>query len=336
MMIFCTALLCFFSGESGADEVFLKNGDHITGQVKTMKDGKLVFKTSYAGEIQIQWQEVSEIRSDARITVILSDETLVQGIPLPGEAGELRLGTEILAEPVSFRLDEVKAVNPKIEPAVKLLARVNFGLKIEGGNTDKEEFHMDTQLVSTTETNRFTAGLELDRDTADDVRTENNWLAYTKYDHFLTQKWYLNTNASFEKDDFKEISGRAVLGAGVGYQHWKSALRNLSAELGYAYVNESYSDSTPDADYSSCRWAMNFDHFLFEKIVQFFHWDEAFLNTDDSEDIWLRSRTGLRFPLYKGLSWTVQYNLDWDNKPAFGLDRKDTTLLFTLGYQYGD
>ena len=73
---------------------------------------------------------------------------------------------------------------------------------------------------------------------------------------------------------------------------------------------------------------------LHKKIVQFFHWDEAFLNTDDSEDIWLRSRTGLRFPIYKGLTWTVQYNLDWDNSPAPGLEEKDTTLLFTLGYQF--
>ncbi len=336
VIFLCTILLISFAGKAVADEVYLKNGDRITGQLISMEEGKLVFETSYAGEIHIEWAELSEIKTDVPVTVILSDETLLQGIPKSGEAGEMKLQVEILAEPVSFKVAEVKAINPKIEPAVKWTARVNFGLKIEGGNTDKEEYHFDGQLVSTTDTNRFTASLELDRDLSNDVRTENNWLAITKYDHFFTEQWYLNTNASFEKDDFKEINGRSVLGAGPGYQLWKSDPRNLSAELGYAYVNESYGDDSPDKDYSSYRWALNFDHFLFNDVVQLFHWDEAFLSADDSEDVWVRSRTGLRFPLSKGLSWTVQYNFDWDNLPTSGQDRTDTTLLFTLGYQLGE
>jgi len=332
--LFCTIVIFFLTGRSFADEVYLKNGDHITGQVISMENGELIFETSYAGKIHIEWAEISELKTDAPLTVMLSDETLLHGISKPGEAGKMQLETENIAEPLSFKIAEVKAVNPKIKPALRWTARVNFGAKTEGGNTDKEEYHLDGQLVARTETNKFTGGLELDRDTSEGVRTENNWLAYTKYDHFLTEKWYLNANTSFEKDDFKEISSRTVLGMGPGYEYWHSDLRNLSVEAGYAYVAESYSDNTDDQDYSAIRWAMNFDYYLYKKIVQAFHWDEAFCNTDDSEDIWLRSRTGLRFPLYKGLTWTVQYNFDWDNSPASGLDRTDTTLLFTLGYHF--
>ena len=152
----------------------------------------------------------------------------------------------------------------------------------------------------------------------------------------MTDKWYLNANTSFEKDDFKDINSRTVLGVGPGYQYWQSDLRNLSSELGYAYVAESFSDDTEDSDYSALRWAVTFDYYLYKKIVQLFHWDEGFYSLDDSEDIWLRSRTGLRFPIYKGLTWTVQYNLDWDNSPTPGKDKKDTTLLFTLGYQFSE
>jgi hypothetical protein len=41
-----------------ADEVQLKNGDRISGQVVIMEDDKLIFKTPYAGEITIIWKEV--------------------------------------------------------------------------------------------------------------------------------------------------------------------------------------------------------------------------------------------------------------------------------------
>jgi putative salt-induced outer membrane protein YdiY len=334
ILIFCTLFVCSFAGNAFADQVYLKNGDRITGQVITMKEGKLIFEASYAGEISIDWEEVSELKTDVPITVILSDETSLQGFSAAGEDGKMRLKTEKIPEPVSFNIAEVTTVNPAPVKAVRLNARVNVGLKVEGGNTDKEEFHMDGNLVARTEKNRFTAGIEFDRDESDGERTENAWLAYVKYDHFLTKKWYLNVNSSFEKDDFKDISSRTVLGVGPGYQYWQSDLRNLSAELGFAYVAESYGDNTDDSDYSSIRWALNFDHYLYKKIVQFFHWDEAFYSLDDSEDIWLRTRTGLRFPIYKGLTWTVQYNYDWERSPLPGKDKADTTLLFTLGYQF--
>jgi len=331
----CSIIMTAFMGVAGADEVYLVNGDRITGQVMTMNDGKLVLETSYAGTINIKWEDVSELRTDAPISVILKDETVIQGISRFGLAGEMKMESDLIAAPVSLKMADVKAINPKIEPAVKWMARVNVGIKIESGNRDSEDYHIDTELVSRTDTNRFTAGLELDRELYDDKRTENKWLAYTKYDHFLTEKWYLNTNASFEKDDFKDINARTVLGAGAGHQFWHSDLKNLSSELGFAYVNESYAGETEDKDYLAYRWASNFDWFLYKDVVQFFHWNEAFMSSDDYDDIWVRTRTGLRFPLYKGLTWTVQYNYDWDNVPSEGQERTDTTLLFTLGYQFG-
>ena len=43
------------AGNSLADEIRLKNGDKLTGQVVRMEEEKLVLKTTYAGEIAIAW-----------------------------------------------------------------------------------------------------------------------------------------------------------------------------------------------------------------------------------------------------------------------------------------
>jgi len=48
-----------FAASAMADEVILKNGDRLSGTVVTKADDKLVFKTKYAGEIKIDWAEVS-------------------------------------------------------------------------------------------------------------------------------------------------------------------------------------------------------------------------------------------------------------------------------------
>ena len=91
VVFFCTILVCSFTGKSVADEVFLKNGDRITGQVISMEKGKLIFEAFYAGKIHIDWAEVSELKTDAPITVILSDGTSLQGIPTPADEGEIKL-----------------------------------------------------------------------------------------------------------------------------------------------------------------------------------------------------------------------------------------------------
>jgi hypothetical protein len=47
-----------------ADEVVLDNGDGITGKLVRLKEGKLIFKTDYAGEITIQAKRVSRLATD--------------------------------------------------------------------------------------------------------------------------------------------------------------------------------------------------------------------------------------------------------------------------------
>jgi hypothetical protein len=42
--------ILLFAIEPGfADEVYLKNGDRLTGEFKSMQEGKLIFTTFYAG-----------------------------------------------------------------------------------------------------------------------------------------------------------------------------------------------------------------------------------------------------------------------------------------------
>ena len=337
----CVALLGLltflpFSRVAVADEIRLKNGDRITGEVLSMSGDQLLLRTSYAGEITIAWEQVSGITTDKPITVVLGDGTSLRGTPESTAQGEMHLVMEKLSGPVAFNLDDVEEINPTTEPAVKWEARVNVGASLEKGNNESEDYHMDGQLVAATKSNRYTAGLELDRQETEDVRTENNWLAYMKYDHFLTpEKWYINTNASFEKDDFKDISSRTILGAGSGYQFWYEAEKNLAAELGLAYVSETF-NNFPDEDYLAARGAINFDWFLYKDIIQLFHWDEAVLSLEDTSDFFVRTRTGLRFPLYKGLTWTAQYNYDWDNSPVGDNEKGDSAFLLTIGFHKGN
>lgn len=323
--------IILWPGKAVADELLLKNGDRITGTVVTMKDSVLLFKTSYAGDISIKWEEIESLTSDSPINIILSDQTSAHGMVTPSEEGKLRLDAEQVLEPLTFDLAQVEQINPPEKPTVILSPRVNLGATVAKGNTDTKTYHSDAQLIARTEKNRYTVGGEYNREEDDDTKTADNALGYLKYDHFLTEKWYFTNNATFENDEFKDLNLKTTVGVGLGYQFFETELINLSFEAGPAYVNVDY-DEADDDSYFAGRWSANYNQYFLDKRVQFFHIHAGFVSLEDTEDMFVRSRTGFRLPLYEKFNATIQYNFDWDNTPSPGDDRVDERYIFSLGY----
>ncbi len=333
---FITALLIFnvFTFTSlAADEVQMKNGDRISGQIIDMKDSKLVIKTGYAGNVSVKWSEVADLKTDQPISVLLTDDTVLKGSPQGFDQGKMRLSTEKVTETVSFAPADVKSINPPKVPPVKFNVRANVGLTYTSGNTDKNTEHFDGEFIARTVKNRYTAGGEINRTEDTGIKTESNSLGYLKYDHFLSEKWFAYSNALFEKDRFKDLSLRSVIGIGSGYQFYENKITNLSLEGGINYVNENYIEAADDS-YSSGRWALTYDRYFYDKAFQFFHFHEGFISLEDSDDLFIKSRTGFRVPLFDHFNATLQYNLDWEKTPSVGREKSDKTLMFTLGYSF--
>ncbi len=326
--------IAFLPGITVADEVQLKNGDRLTGEVKSLEEDRLVLVTSYAGEITIAWSEVTAVRTDKPIRVVLTDESVVEGISQQGEEEEMNLLTEKIEGGVSFRLADVKSINPKPpEPAVKISARANVGIDVKKGNTDTETYHFDGSFVARTEKNRYRAAFNTDNEKSSGVDTADNWLGSINYDHFLRDKWFLYGNASFESDQFKDLNLRSVLGVGSGYQFIETSATKLSGEVGFSYANEDY-DLDEDNSYPAGRLAFIIEKPLLDERVMFFHNDEALFNLEDADDITIRTQTGFRFPFYKRFNMTLQYNWNWEKMPATGQKKTDERYLVTLGYEY--
>jgi Fe-S cluster assembly iron-binding protein IscA len=69
--------------------------------------------------------------------------------------------------------------------------------------------------------------------------------------------------------------------------------------------------------------------------MQLFHVNTGYVSLEDANDWFLKTRTGLRFPVYKGLTATLQYNFDWDNQVSEAAEtEEDTKFIFLLGYAF--
>ena len=334
LLLIMITIAFLITGNSLADEVRLKNGDRLTGQVIRMEAGKLILKTIYAGEISIVWQEVIGVKTDGSVNVVLNDETILEGTTLSIEDGKMKLDTVNLESPVSFSLADVKAINPLPVKPVKISTRVNASVTNERGNTKSDNYYFDGEFVARTEKNRYKIGGELSKEESDGTTTSQNWLAHGNYSHFLSKKWYLYADTLFEHDEFKDLDLRSTLGAGAGYQIFETPLLNLSISAGLAKVDENF-DVAEDNDYSAGQWSVNYDQYFFKNVVQLFHGHTGFVSLEDSDDWFLKTRTGLRFPVYKGFTATLQYNFDYDNQPSVDAEKEeDTKFIFLLGYEF--
>jgi putative salt-induced outer membrane protein YdiY len=316
-----------------ADEVQLRNGDRISGTILRMENKVLTIKTPYAGDLSIKWEAIAAITTDSSVQVGLSDDTSARGVVFPAKEGKLSLKAEKVEEPWTFDIDDVEVINPP--PDYRWTLFVNAGLDIEKGNTDSEEYSLNTRFFVRTEKSRYTIFAELDKEYDSDVLTEDSTFGVLKYDHFFTKKWYGWLGTLIETDEFKDLNLRTVVGAGPGYQVFESPLRNLGVEIGPVYVNEDF-DEGEDQGYGALNWRLDYDQYFWDKRVQFFHWQYGLLSVDDSEDVAIYTRTGLRIPLLKGLSATLQYNWDLDNGVPPGEEEIDEKFLFTLGWELGN
>lgn len=325
-----------FAGRASADQVRMKNGDRLTGTVVRMEEGKLVFKTSYAGEITVKWSEVAGLVTDGPIEVLFEDKTSVKGkAALDGE-GRMRLTTERAEETAAFSPGDIAAINPEAEPWVTFHGHLYAGASVTSGNTSTETYHVDGEGVARTRRHRFTLGGDHNRAKDDDEETADNWLVYGKYDLFLTEKFYLYTNGSLKRDPFADLRLRSTAGGGPGYQFFEGKSLNLSVEAGASWVKEDYIEAKDD-DYAAGRWAADFDAFLVPGVLQIFHYHEGLVGLEDlgdHEDFIFRSQTGAKVPIYRGLTASFQFNWEWNETPPPDKGRTDRAYLFKLGYEF--
>ena len=319
-----------------ADEIVLSNGDRLNGRVVRKESDSLVFNTSYAGDLTIAWVDIRRITTEAPIAVYFEDGRKVIGTLRSEEDGSVIVDSGDTSASAPIPIANLRFLNPSAEVSgegASFTGHINAGLASTSGNTQANRLHLDTEGVVRTRDNRFTLGARGDQSHDRGVETESSWIAYTKYDHFFTKKWYGYANANFENDRFKDIRLRSTFGLGSGHQFFESDGTNLALEGGLTYV---YTDFmvAEDEGYPAARWALKFDHLLFNTKIRFFHAHEAYFGLDNNDRIFARSQTGLRVPLRKSLNATAQYNVDWDNQPTAGSVRTDRALLLTLGYTW--
>jgi hypothetical protein len=144
-----SVLVLIFSTAAWADDIYLKNGNHLSGKLLSLGNGQLILETEFAGKLTIDWNHVESLQVEEPVTVVLKDGSVLKGTMKPSApVGQMALSASSISEPTVIELARVSAINPPEEPAVKLSGIANLGYNKASGNTDTETVHGDAELVA--------------------------------------------------------------------------------------------------------------------------------------------------------------------------------------------
>ncbi len=320
-----------------ADELIMRNGSRLIGEVGRKEDGTLGFKTSFAGTIKVKWSEVRELRLDEPVKIMLANGEVIRARVIRN-VSETSTTVELEPDepPRSYAPSELAYVNPapwRDGEGYKFSGRVNFALKRERGNTDKDEIDVDGNLTWRWKTDRVRAFGEFEHDRSNNRRTKLTWEADVQYDHFFTEKWYYGAVVALESDKNADLDLRSKFGPLLGYQWFESRELNLGTQAGPLRVREAFGNKENDG-YWAAGWLVDFDKFLFSDLMQFYHRHSGIWNFENTSDVVFDSRTGLRFPLIAGFVASTELQAEYDSGVAREKDELDTTYRFKLGYEW--
>jgi len=335
----CIALVltvAFTSVGVQADELTMKNGSRLVGEVVTSESGHIVFKTPFAGEIKIATENVLEVRTVKPVTLKMADGTIYKDKLIVSTEHGIAVRNEG-ETPIYFKAEDVALVNPepwRLGEGYKWFGQVNAALSMERGNTDSDEYDLDFTSSWRSLDDRYILKGMYERDASSGVRDKNQWRIRGKYDRFSGQDTnnYFGGQLVFYQDEFADLKLRTTVGPYIGRNFFESSRLSLSGEVGAVYVDENF-DIAEDSDFLGGNWEVSMTSDIIPK-TEFYATQIGIINFDQIDGVLVDTVIGLRFPLIAGLQTAFEIKLEYDGGAVDEVDELDQTYNLKFGYTW--
>ena len=325
-------LVAAMSSSLIAGEILFNNGDKLTGKVTSLGGGKLKVSSTVAGDIIVDLKDVKTFSTDDEMTIRMKDNSVIH--EKVAVAPATTQAVDIKGKSVSF--EEIK----RMGGASTWTGSVVVNGSLARGNSHSEDIGAAATAVLRRDDeyhdDRFTlaGAYNFGKNTTNGVQTTSaeNWFALTKYDKFITDKFYGYGMLKYDHDRLADLEFRLTPGVGVGYQWVESSTFNFQTEAGVSYVYEEYSNDGND-DRVALRLAYHVDKAINDKVSVFHNleWLPAF---NDPSDYNLNADAGIRAKMTNKLFSEFKVVYQRDSTPAPGAEKNDIRFQLGLGYSF--
>lgn len=335
--IFLISFFCLlYSFAASAGVLLLANGDRLSGELIVITDGQVRWQSDMGGEFMVPQINVVGIEARDLFEVELDAQRQLSEcqLQLRGDGQQLLNCKEGEAQISSWKPISKVSARPLIAREVwRNTGYVSASARDSVGNTDEQDFELDFKAVARRGSIRHTGVAAYDLQRQSDVKTQDDRKAEYQYDYFVSDKWYVNSLLSWERNVFQDLSSRTLVGGGLGYQFYDTELIRLSVQAVLGYATEIYAEDS-DRRALVFRESTDFTYRLNALGLQFFHRNTYLQLFDRSSDWRIKTETGFKLPVIGRLTAQAKLKFDYMNIPADDADALDRTWLFGLSYDW--
>jgi hypothetical protein len=317
------------------DVVYMKNGDKITCEIRSLEQAQLTIKQDYANStVVLDWSKVERIQTEQPFVVVDVRGNAASGVILegPGRHVVTIAGTER-----AIPHEEVVSIEQTGETfARRLRGDVDLGLSFAQSNAQKNltldadlTYQATTNFAQITSNSQFTSQKETTDTNETTVKSEY-------FRQLQRSNWYGGAIANFLSSSEQQIDLRTTLGGAIAVRPIFTNRTNLSLIGGLAYtVEKDQADAMTTANKRSIDAAA---------AVQFstFRFDSTTFNTT----VWLypslTSAGRVRFTInqdvyykfYKDFYIRASFYDNYDNRPVVGAPANNLGMSSTLGWSF--
>jgi len=334
-------LVTVLSARESTDVIVMKNGDHLTGEIKGLNAGVLYVDMKYIlGTSSVQWSEVAQLESKQLFLVKTEDGSVYTGTlntvnnpggrPVEISVAEAS-GNQVVVD--RSRIVEMDMTSEKFFK--RFNGSINSGIIYSKGN-QSTQYNLGSQLTYPRE--RWAAGLSynssLSASTGASASTRNQ-LDVDVYRLLRWNNWFYEGLGTFLQSSEQGIIRQGTYGGGVGRLLKNSNSARISVLAGFAGQNTDYSQNAGPQSLAAGLIATNLQFFRFNKTNGSL---TAALLPAISEPGRVKFNLNATYYIkFTGnLAWNVSFYGNWDNRPPYGLSGSDYGSSSGLSWTFGN
>ncbi len=321
------------------DIVIMKNGDQLTGEIKSLLRGELKFKSSYMAEaVRLDWSKVERLESkDQYLIQLIDGKLLTDFLQLASAKNDDSDNFSIGKTTHSLKVKQIDVL--RILPVEarfwkQLEGTVDFGFGFTSGN-DQYQTELSAAATYRRGVHTFTASV----DSAFSGQTQGTSTARKQftfdYRRQLSPLWYAGGLFDLLSSDQQSLDLRTTVGGLIGRNLIQKEDTRLSVFGGLAGTHEKYSavvsqNRSVNADALT---GLDFTTFRF-KTTDIRSRLLVFPSLTIPGRMRMQATTDLRIEVVKDLFWGFHVYENFDSKPPVRADKNDLGISTSVGWKF--
>jgi hypothetical protein len=345
-IVLCSVLLLVapLFGREKTDVIVMKNGDHLTCEIKGLNSGVLYVSLDYIlGTSSVQWSKVDHLESSQLFIVKTESGLVYTGTLSAAElSGDRPMKIEVVVSPETKVTIERTQIVKMEQTSEKFWQRfngdINLGVIYSKGN-QATQFSLNSGVQYPRE--RWSAQASYSSTLASSTgvnASARNQVNYSAQRLLRWNNWFYEGMGIFLQSSEQDINLQTTLGAGIGRYLKNTNNAQISLLGGFGWQNTAYRPTIqPQGNQSLATAVVAGD-------MSFFRFNKTKLDLtaivlpalSQPGRVHFNTNASYYIKLFSNLTWNISFYGNWDTRPPANFSGSDYGTSSGLGWTFGN